>query len=181
MTAVELHHEQAGRSEAPVLLLGGSLGTNLRMWDPQVAALGPRRRVIRFDHRGHGQSPAPPGPYSIADLGADALALMDRLGIDRADYCGLSIGGMVGQWLAINAPERIERVILLCTSAHLPPPDPWLERAATVRQAGTPAVIADVVVGRWFTAAYAEAHPDVVGRHRQMIIDTPAEGLRRLL
>ncbi len=176
MTPVQLHHEQSGPSDAPVLLLGGSLGTNLQMWEPQVDALSAHRRVVRFDHRGHGRSPAPPGPYSIADLGADALALMDRLGVARADYCGLSIGGMVGQWLAINAPERIERVILLCTSAHLPPPDPWLERAATVRQAGTPAVIADVVVGRWFTAGYAEAHPDTVARHRRMIIETPAEG-----
>lgn len=176
MTAVELYHEQAGPADGPALLLGGSLGTHLGMWDPQTATLSGRRRVIRFDHRGHGQSPAPPGPYSIADLGADTLGLMDRLEIARADYCGLSIGGMVGQWLAVNAPERIERVILLCTSAHLAPPDPWLERAAAVRQAGTPGVIADVVVGRWFTAAYAEAHPDVVARHRQMIIDTPAEG-----
>jgi 3-oxoadipate enol-lactonase len=176
MTAVELHHEQAGADDAPVLLMASSLGTSLRMWDPQVAALSARRRVIRFDHRGHGRSPVPPGPYSIADLGADALALMDRLGIDRADYCGLSIGGMAGQWLAINAPERIQRLVLICTSPATPNPDAFRDRAKTVLKAGTTEVVADAVVARWFTEAYAGAHPGVVARHRQMIVDTPVEG-----
>ena len=176
MTPVELHHEQAGPSDAPVLLMGGSLGTHLGMWDPQMAALSGRRRVIRFDHRGHGQSPAPPGPYSIADLGADALALMDRLGIARADYCGLSIGGMVGQWLAINAPERIKRLVLICTSPDTLNPDAFRDRAKTVREAGATGVVADAVVAKWFTEAYADAHPEVVARHRQMIVETPVEG-----
>jgi 3-oxoadipate enol-lactonase len=176
MTPVELHHEQAGPSDAPVLLMGGSLGTHLGMWDPQMAALSARCRVIRFDHRGHGQSPAPPGPYSIADLGADALALMDRLGIDRADYCGLSIGGMVGQWLAINAPERIKRLVLICTSPDTLNPDAFRDRAKTVREAGATEVVADAVVAKWFTEAYADAHPEVVARHRQMIVETPVEG-----
>jgi 3-oxoadipate enol-lactonase len=176
MTPVELHQQPAGPPEAPVLLMGGSLGTSLRMWYPQVPALSARRRVIRFDHRGHGQSPAPPGPYSIAELGADVSALMDRLGIARADYCGLSIGGMVGQWLAINAPERIERLVLICTSPDTPNPDAFRDRARTVREAGRTEVVADAVVAKWFTETYAGAHPDVVARHRQMIVDTPACG-----
>ncbi len=175
MTPVALHHEQTGPADAPVLLMGGSLGTNLAMWDPQLPALA-GRRVIRFDHRGHGRSPAPLGPYSIADLGADVLALMDRLGIERADYCGLSIGGMTGQWLAINAPERIARLVLICTSPDTLNPDAFRARATTVREARSTEVVADAVVANWFTEPYAAAHPDVIARHRQMIVDTPVEG-----
>jgi 3-oxoadipate enol-lactonase len=175
MTPVELHHEQGGPADAPVLLMGGSLGTHLGMWDPQLAELR-ARRVIRFDHRGHGRSPVPEGPYTIADLGADVVALMDALGIERADYCGLSIGGMIGQWLAINAPDRIGRLVVICTSPATPNPDAFRERAATVREAGSTAGIADAVVANWFTEGYADAHPDVISRHRQMIVDTPAEG-----
>jgi 3-oxoadipate enol-lactonase/4-carboxymuconolactone decarboxylase len=175
MTPVELHYEQTGPADAPVMLMGGSLGTNLSMWDPQLPALI-GRRVIRLDHRGHGRSPAPPGPYSIADLGGDVLALMDRLGIERADYCGVSIGGMIGQWLAINAPERIRRLVLICTSPDTLNPDVFRDRARTVREAGTAEIIADAVVANWFTERYAAAHPDVIARHRQMIVDTPLEG-----
>ena len=176
MTPVALHHVTDGRSDLPALLLGGSLGTTLEMWAPQVDPLADRFRLVRFDHRGHGRSPVPRGPYSISDLGEDVLALMDALGLRRAAYCGLSIGGMVGQWLAINAPERITALIVLCTSAHLPPPEPWLDRARTVREAGTPEVIADAVVGRWFTAPWADAHTEVVARHRAMIAGTDANG-----
>jgi 3-oxoadipate enol-lactonase len=104
------------------------------------------------------------------------LALIDRLGLATVSFCGLSIGGMVGQWLAINAPERIERLTLICTSAHLPPASAWHERAGTVRAAGSAEVVADAVLARWFTAGYAAAHPDVVARHRAMLAATPAEG-----
>jgi 3-oxoadipate enol-lactonase len=176
MTAVDLHHEASGPQTADELLMGGSLGTDLGMWEPQVAGLSARRRVICFDHRGHGGSPAPPGPYSIADLGSDVLALMDRLEIERADYCGLSLGGMVGQWLAINAPERIGRLTLICTSADTLNPGAFRDRARTVREAGGTDVVADAVIANWFTEGYAAAHPDVVARMRQMIVDTPAQG-----
>ncbi len=176
MTSVALHHREDGPADGPVLLMGGSLGTDLAMWEPQMGALSARRRIIRFDHRGHGRSPVPPGPYTIADLGEDVLALMDRLDVPRADYCGLSIGGMVGQWLAIHAPERIGRVALICTSPNTLNPGPFRERAQTVRDAGATEVVADGVVAKWFTAAYATAHSDVVARHRQMIVDTPVEG-----
>jgi 3-oxoadipate enol-lactonase len=176
MSPVALHHVCDGPPDEPALLMGGSLGTTLAMWAPQVDPLADRMRVVRFDHRGHGASPVPAGPYTIDELGADVLALMDRLGLRRAAYCGLSIGGMVGQWLAINAPERITALILLCTAAHLPPPDPWQQRARAVREAGTPEVVADAVVARWFTEDWARTHPELVARHRAMIAATDAEG-----
>ena len=102
---VALHHEVSRPDDAHVVLMGGSLGATLAMWDAQAAALAERFRVVRFDHRGHGGSPVPPGPYAIADLGRDVLALLDALGVERASYCGLSIGGMAGMWLAANAPS----------------------------------------------------------------------------
>ena len=106
-----LFSETTGPEGAPVLLMGSSLGTTMDMWDSQLA-LAERLRIVRFDHRGHGRSPVPSGPYEIADLGRDVLELMDSLEIERASYCGLSIGGMVGMWLGANAPERIERLVL---------------------------------------------------------------------
>jgi 3-oxoadipate enol-lactonase len=174
--AVKLQHALDGIADGPALLLGGSLGTTLEMWEPQLAALEPIAQLVRFDHRGHGRSPVPAGPYRIDDLGQDVLRLMDDLQLERASYCGLSMGGMVGQWLAINAPERLDRLILICTGSFLPPADPWLERAAAVRGAGTTAVIADPVVGRWFTEPFARAHPDTVARYRAMIAATDPGG-----
>jgi 3-oxoadipate enol-lactonase len=169
---VALHAEPSGPADAPPLLLGGSLGTTLAMWEPLRAALGDAPiRAIPFDHRGHGRSPRGDGsaPPSIAAMGADVLALMDRLRLARASYAGLSIGGMVGIWLAANAPERIDRLALICTSAHLPPADAWRARAETVRAAGSTAPIADAVVGRWLTPAYAQAHPDTEQALREML------------
>jgi 3-oxoadipate enol-lactonase len=173
---VDLNCSASGPEDAPVLLLGGSLGTTLHMWDPQVPVLSADHRVIRFEHRGHGGSPVPNGPYSIDELGADVLTMLDRLDLPRVSYCGLSIGGMVGQWLAINAPERVDRLILLCTSAHLPPAENWQERAAAVREAGSPEVVADAVLARWFTPAFAESHRDIVARYRAMISAIDGEG-----
>ena len=142
---VVIHHEVSGPPDVRALLLGGSLGTTLEMWDGQ-APLAQRLRTVRYDHRGHGRSPAPPGPYEIADLGRDVLDLMDRLGLERASHCGVSLGGMVGMWLAANAPQRVDRLILICTSAHMPPASAWAERAATVRRTGGTDAIADAVV-----------------------------------
>ena len=173
---MKLHHEIAGPPDAPPLLLGSVLGGTVEMWEPQMPALTQTRRVIRFDHRGHGGSPVPPGPYSMSDLGGDVLELLDELEIERAAYCGLSMGAMVGLWLAIHAPDRIERLVLIAVSAHVPPPELWHQRAKTVREAGTPAAIADGVVARWFTRPYATEHPDVVEHYRDMIAATPAEG-----
>lgn len=174
---VDLAHRIDGPDDAPVLLLGGSLGTTLEMWDPQVDELAQSLRIVRFDHRGHGRSPVPDGPYSIADLGGDVVALMDRLGIERAAYCGLSIGGMVGQWLGAHAGERIDRLVLICTAAFMEGgAATYRERAETVRAAGTAEVVADAVIARWFTPSWAAANPDVVARHRAMIAGTRAEG-----
>jgi 3-oxoadipate enol-lactonase len=173
---VDLNCSSSGPGDAPVLLLGGSLGTTLDMWDPQIPELSASHRVIRFEHRGHGGSPVPTGPYTIDELGDDVLTMLDRLALPRVSYCGLSIGAMVGQWLAINAPERIERLILLCTAAYLPPASAWHERAAAVREAGTPEVVADAVIGRWFTPDYAASHPDIVARYRAMIAGIDPEG-----
>jgi 3-oxoadipate enol-lactonase len=155
--------------------MGGSLGTTLKMWDGQLP-LGEHLRLVRHDHRGHGGSPVPPGPYEIADLGRDVLALMDSLGIARASYCGLSVGGMVGMWLGANAPERIERLVLVCTSAHMPPPSLWHERAAAVLEAGSTEVIADGVVERWLTPAFAAEHPEVGAGLRAMLTASDAAG-----
>ena len=176
MIPVDLNCAIRGPDDGPVLLLGGSLGTTLDMWEPQMAALSATHRVIRFEHRGHGGSPVPNGPYTMDELGADVVTMLDRLGLARVSYCGLSIGGMVGQWLGINAPERIERLILLCTAPHLPPASAWHERAAAVRAAGTPEVVADAVLGRWFTPGYAASHRDIVARYRAMISGISAEG-----
>lgn len=174
VTATTLFQRTSGPAGAPVLLLGGSLGSNLDMWRPQLPALADLR-VVRFDHRGHGASPAPPGPYRIEELGRDVLALLDRLSIARASYCGLSLGGMVGMWLAANAPERIERLVLICTAAHLPPADGWAARAEQVRSAGMGS-IADAVLGRWFTPRFRAALPAKVAPYRAMIAACPAEG-----
>jgi 3-oxoadipate enol-lactonase len=175
VTAVEVHHVLSGPKGAPVVLLSNSLGSNTRMWDPQVPALAERYRVVRYDLRGHGRSPAPDGPYTLADLAADALALLDRLDVERAHMVGLSLGGMVSMQLAATAPERVDRMVLCCTSAYLPPAAGWHDRAATVRADGIGAV-AEAVVGRWLTPAFAAASPTLVANLRAMVEATPDEG-----
>jgi len=172
---VRVHLVVEGPSDAPALIFSNSLGSTLVTWDPQARELSRDFRVVRYDHRGHGDSPVPAGPYQISDLGGDVLWFMDRLGISRAHFCGLSMGGMVGMWLGAHAPDRIDRLVLLCTSARFAPAEAWAKRAVTVRARGTGAV-ADAVVGRWFTPPYAAANPDVIDRMRAMIAATPAEG-----
>ncbi|MFD1528135.1 3-oxoadipate enol-lactonase [Pseudonocardia aurantiaca] len=172
---VALHHVDEGPRDAPVLVLSGSLGSTLEMWRPQVAPLSERFRVIRVDHRGHGGSPVPPGPYRIADMAADALALLDALGLERVAWCGLSMGGMVGMYLGSEAPERLTSLTLCCTSAHFPDSTVWKDRIAAVASGGT-APIAESIVSRWFTPEYAAEHPDVVAETAAMVADTPDEG-----
>jgi len=174
MAPVPLHHVADGPPGAPVALLLGSLGTTTEMWEPQVAGLAADLRVVRADHRGHGRSPVPPGPYALDDLGADVLALVDRLGVARAHVCGLSLGGMVAMWLAIHAPERVDRLALVCTAAAMPAAS-WHERAAAVRAGGVEAV-ADAVVARWLTPEGAAADPALAARLRAWLVATPAEG-----
>ena len=173
--APELNYELGGRDGAPVIAFTGSLGTDLTMWQPQSDRLGERFRTLRYDIRGHGASEVPPGPYSMDDLGSDLIALLDRLGVERASLCGLSIGGMISMWVAAHAPERVERMVLCCTSALLGPPEGWHERAAAVRASGVEA-IADAVLKRWFTPAFREEHPDVLADMRRILVATPREG-----
>jgi 3-oxoadipate enol-lactonase/4-carboxymuconolactone decarboxylase len=175
VTAVDLHHVVDGPAGAPPVLLLGSLGSTLAMWEAQVAALAGPYRVVRADLRGHGGSPVPPGPYAIDDLVADAVALLDRLGIGAAHVVGVSLGGMTAMRLAALHPDRVDRLAVLCTSALLGRASDWAERAATVRASGTGAV-APAVVGRWFTEARRKADPDLVARHERMVAGTPPEG-----
>ena len=160
---------------ADTLVLLCSLGSTVEMWAPQRAALRDELRVVTLDTRGHGGSPMTDGPYSVADLGGDVLETLDALGIDRAAFVGVSLGGAVAQWVGLTAPERVTALGLLCTSARFGDPDPWHERAASVRAGGAEAV-ADAVVARWFSPAYAEAEPATVETMRAMIAGTPAEG-----
>jgi 3-oxoadipate enol-lactonase len=171
----ELNYEFRGKRGSPAIVFTGSLGTDLTMWQPQADRLKPRFCTLRYDIRGHGGSEVPPGPYSMDDLGSDLVGLLDRRGIERASLCGLSIGGMISMWVAAHAPERVERLVLCCTSAQLGPPSAWTERAATVRAEGVEA-IADAVLGRWFTPRFREAHPEVVDRFRRTLAATPREG-----
>ena len=167
-----LHYRLDGPHGGPPLMLCNSLGTTLEMWDAQVVDLTAQFRVARYDQRGHGRSPVPPGPYSIEDLARDALGLLDDLGIEHTSFCGLSIGGMVGMWLASETPERIERLVLCCTAPTLPPREQWLERAATVRADGVSA-IADAAIDRWFTPLAPDSLREMF---RTMLVETPAEG-----
>jgi 3-oxoadipate enol-lactonase len=164
-----INHEPTG--EGPTVLMGSSLGTSLQMWDEQLP-LADRFRLIRYDHRGHGRSPAPPGPYEIADLAGDVL----ELGLGRTHYVGLSIGAMIGMWIAAHAPERIDRLIVICTSAQLGPPSMWQERAAKVLEAGSTEPVADAVVDRWLTPAFTAEHPDARAKLRGMLTSADPAG-----
>ena len=172
---VELHYLLEGSEDAPVLVMANSLGTTLRLWDDQAPALGERFHLLRYDHRGHGGSPVPPGPYRIEDLGRDALALFDRLGIDRFSFCGLSIGGMVGMWLASEAPERVERLVLCCTSALFGPRELWDERIRVAREQGMDALV-ESVIERWFTPDFFSSNPETVEKAARMLRETSPEG-----
>lgn len=167
-----LHYETTG--DGPPLVLMGSIGSSLAMWEPQLPALADRFRVVRVDHRGHGRSPVPPGPYAIADMGADVLALLDHLGERQVALCGLSLGGMVGMWVAAHAPERVSALALLATSAHLGA-DLWQQRIAAV-EAGGMAAIAEGAIARWFTPGFRARRPDQVARYSAMLQATPAAG-----
>jgi 3-oxoadipate enol-lactonase len=162
--------------DGPVVVLSHSIGTDHRVWDAQVAPLvAAGLRVVRYDHRGHGASPTPPGPYAIGDLGADVLALLDTLEVASASVVGISLGGMVALWLGAHAPGRVDRLVACCTSARIDPPDLWLERAAIARRDGMAALV-DSILPRWVTPAFAEAHPEAMARLREVVERTPGEG-----
>jgi 3-oxoadipate enol-lactonase len=156
-----------------VVVFSNSLGTTLEMWDRQLPALRDLR-VLRYDSRGHGRSPVPDGPYSMADLGGDVVELLDRLEIERASFCGISLGGMVGVWLGVHAPERLDRLVLCCTAAHnVRPPEDWKALASTVREQGVGAV-ADATIDRWFTREFQRT--ETAAAIRQSLTETSPEG-----
>jgi 3-oxoadipate enol-lactonase len=166
-----------GPADAPALLFCNSLSSDLSMWDAQVPELAREFRVIRYDGRGHGGSVVSPGPYTMDQLGQDAVSILDALGIGRAHWCGVSLGGMVGMWMLTHAPERIDRAILANTAAYMGPADLWNGRIATARDGGMEA-LADATIARWFPAAFREREPDTMARMRAMILRTPAEGFQ---
>ena len=174
MSAVEVDYTVDGPEEAPVVVLSNSLGATRTMWDPQVPVLAERYRVVTYDGRGHGSSPAPAGSCTIDDLVDDVVALLDRIGAERAHLAGLSLGGMVALRLAAREPHRVHRLAVLCTSAKTEP-QAYLDRAASARTAGT-ASFAAPVVSRWLTPAYAAAHPDLVARLEAMVAGCDDEG-----
>jgi 3-oxoadipate enol-lactonase len=166
-----------GPDERPILLLSNSIATNLHMWDRQVPELIQSFRVLRYDTRGHGQSDAPSGPYSLDRLGRDVVELLDALSIERAHFCGLSLGGFVGQWLGINAPDRLNRLVLSNTSPYLGPAPQWDDLIATVLAANDMSAMADMFMGNWFPAAMLQGHAEVVDEFRAMVLATPPVGL----
>ncbi|TQL68003.1 3-oxoadipate enol-lactonase [Nocardioides albertanoniae] len=173
--AVAVHHVVTGPADAPVVVLSNSLGSTMSMWDAQVDALTEHFRVVRYDTRGHGGSPVPQGPYDIDDLADDVVSLLDSLGVEKAHFVGLSLGGMTGMRLAARNPERVDRLVLLCTGAKLDPSSAWHDRAATVRENGSGAV-AEAVVARWFTPGYLATNAEEKAAAEAVVASTPAEG-----
>jgi 3-oxoadipate enol-lactonase len=170
-----LHYRLEGAAGRPCLVLSNSLGCTLEMWDPQMSAFGREYRVLRYDTRGHGTSSVPARPYTLEQLGTDVLGLLDVLGIERAHYCGLSMGGSTGMWLAVNAPERIERLVLCSTTPWLGPPEPINARIATLLRDGMPALV-DAILERWFTSEFRAPEPLAVDHIRRMLLAVPVDG-----
>jgi 3-oxoadipate enol-lactonase len=164
-----------GPDNAPALLLSNSLSSDLSMWEEQVPHWAKRFRIIRYDQRGHGQTAAPPGTYSMDQLGRDAVAVLDHFSIPRAHFCGLSMGGMVGLWLLTHAPERIGRAVLSNTSAYMGPKELWNGRIALAREGGMEATV-EPTVKRWFPASFHAAAPAAIERMRDMIRRTSLAG-----
>lgn len=167
--------EVEGPDDAPVLMISNSLGSNLHMWDAQIPELSRHFRVVRYDSRGHGLSAAPDGPYSIDQLGKDALAILDALGVKKAHWMGLSKGGAVGQWLLLNAPDRIERAVLANTAAQFGTADTWNDRLRTLRELGLQGMV-DAVIDRWFTKEFQAKAPEAIARIKAAFEKTPADG-----
>jgi 3-oxoadipate enol-lactonase len=170
-----IHIEVEGREGAPALMLSNSLGTDLTMWNPQVKNFAEKFRLIRYDRRGHGQSGAPKGPYSMERFGRDVLAVLDALKIERTHWCGLSMGGMVGQWLGANAPGRIDRMIFSNTACYYSDKDLWNARIKLLREKGLTA-IADAIIERWFTKGFRDRAPQTIAGMRDILVKTPLEG-----
>jgi 3-oxoadipate enol-lactonase len=173
---VAIDAEISGPEGAPVLMLANSLGTTRHMWDPQMADFTKHFRVLRYDRRGHGKSAVPKGPYNMEMLGRDVLAVLDGMGVQKAHWLGLSMGGMEGMWLGANAGNRFDKLILSNTSSHYPDKTMWHTRMDAVSKAGSVSGIADMAINAWLTPAFQKSHPDVTARMKEMMISTPVEG-----
>ncbi|TWS23597.1 alpha/beta fold hydrolase [Tsukamurella sputi] len=171
-----LEYRLEGPIDAPVLVLSNSIATTSAMWDSIVPVLTAEFRVLRYDTRGHGGSDAPPGAYSMARLGRDVIELLDDLHIDRAHVCGLSLGGMIGQWLAVHAPDRVDRLILANTSAYLGPADQWNTRITDLLGGEDLADTADRFLRNWFPPKFL-ADETIVGPFRDTITHMSRTGL----
>jgi 3-oxoadipate enol-lactonase len=172
---LRMYYELDGLAGAPALVLSNSLGTNLSLWDPQLSVFAKTFRLLRYDSRGHGQTSATPGEYSVEMLGRDVLQLLDALSLQRVNFCGLSIGGMTGMWLAVNAPQRLDRIVLSNTAPKIGKLATWNERIKLVREGGTRAV-AQPVVEKWFTPEFHAKHQDQIAKTRHMIESTSTDG-----
>ncbi len=178
MNAVQVHgisvnYSLEGPESAPVIMFANSLGTDLRIWDAVAAQLRDDYRILRYDKRGHGLTDVTPGPYSMERLARDAVGLLDALGLQRVHFCGLSIGGMIGQQLAATFPERVHRLILCDTTMRMPDPAIWDDRVVQVRQHGLEEVAAGAME-RWFTPAFRGGADEAL--YRNMVARTPVEG-----
>lgn len=172
---VRLHYELSGPPDAPVLLFSNSLGTNLGMWEAQREALEKKFRILRYDKRGHGASSVPPAPYKIEQLGCDVLGLLDGLRLDRVNFCGLSIGGLTGMWLAIHAPQRLRKLVLCNTGARIGTVEMWNGRIESVRQGGTKSM-APAVVERFFSPGFRAGCPQAVRTAQNVLSEIASEG-----
>jgi len=172
---VELNFVLDGPHDAPPVVLLNSLGADLSMWEEQVELLAHGHRIVRCDLRGHGASPVPSGPYLPEELAGDVIDLLDRLEIERATLVGVSLGGAMALSIAVDRPQRVERLAVCFSAAQFGPPQSWRERAAKVRADGIDA-ISDAVLERWFTESFAESRPQVLARMRAMLESTPAAG-----
>lgn len=172
---IRLHYRFDGKDDAPVLVLSNSLGTTLDMWAPQIETLGRHFRLLRYDVRGHGHSAVPAGPYTLADLGHDVSGLLDALDIERAHFCGISMGGLTGQWLGVHAPTRLRSLIVANTAARIGNAEGWRSRARLVRAQGMADVVAGAA-GRWFTEAFVAREPARVASLIAQLAASPAAG-----
>jgi 3-oxoadipate enol-lactonase len=168
------HYALTGDMDS-VLVLSNSLGTDFSMWDTQISELQLRFRILRYDTRGHGQSSVTPGDYTIEQISRDVLGLLDSLGLDRVHFCGLSMGGMIGMWLGIHAPNRLHRLVLCNTAARIGTTEIWNTRIAAARKHGMKSVAA-AVIERWFTPEFRASHADQVARAQQMLENSPPAG-----
>ena len=171
----KINVEIEGPAGAPALMLSNSLGTNLHMWDDQVPEFAKRYRVIRYDRRGHGQSGVPQGPYSMERFGRDVIAVLDALDIEKTNWCGLSMGGMVGQWLGANAPDRMEKLVLSNTHSYYADKTPWQDRIKFIEEKGLEQLV-EGNMQRWFTAGFRERAPETMARMKEMFVATDPKG-----